>query len=126
MYEYAKKNMDLDLYGLKNKYEFVAELFTSANFISKLKEVPAINNKQYKNFFQEFFDKVLQLLGINKNTSLYHQAFALSTNIIESQALKTELEIQALQLEDRYNSIEIPIFDVYTNEQVQELIKKCR
>ena len=126
LYEYAKQFISEDTYGVKNKYEFVAELFTNAAFINKLKEIPAKNNKQYKNFLQEFFDKLMSLFNINKGTTLYEQAFALSTNIIESQHLKAKLEMESMQLEDAYNSLEIPIFDEYTNEEVVKLIKKCK
>lgn len=71
-------------YALSTKDEFFVALFTDSKFITKLERVPPLN-KKYKNLFEEIFDKILNVLGINKSDNFYNEAFSLATNIL-SQA----------------------------------------
>jgi hypothetical protein len=74
----------LNLYGLSNKDEFMTALFTDADFIKQLQNVPPLNKKKYKNLFEEVFDKILKLLRITKSSPFYEEAFSTATNIIEN------------------------------------------
>jgi hypothetical protein len=49
----------------------------------ELQKVPAIEMKKYNNFLEEVLDHLLSYLGFKKGTSLYEQAFAVATNILE-------------------------------------------
>ena len=74
----------LNLYGLSNKDEFMTALFTDADFVKQLQNVPPLNKKKYTNLFQEVFDKILKLLKITKSSPFYEEAFSTATNIIEN------------------------------------------
>jgi hypothetical protein len=74
----------LNLYGLSNKDEFMTALFTDADFVKQLQNVPPLNKKIYKNLFEEVFDKILKLLRITKSSPFYEEAFSTATNIIEN------------------------------------------
>jgi hypothetical protein len=74
----------LNLYGLSNKDEFMTALFTDADFVKQLQNVPPLNKKKYTNLFQEVFDKILKLLRITKSSPFYEEAFSTATNIIEN------------------------------------------
>lgn len=85
LYNHASLYLDtLNLYGLSNTDEFITALFTDADFITKLQNVPPLNKKKYKNLFEEVFDKILNLLRITKSSSFYDEAFSTATNIIEN------------------------------------------
>ena len=95
LYQHAYKNLPIwneetktGNYALKNIDEFIVALFTDAQFIKDLQVIAPLNKqKDYKNLFEEIFDYILSLVRITKNNSLYHQAFAVATNIIEEQSV---------------------------------------
>lgn len=92
LYTYAtsKLNKD-DYYGLTDPHEFLVALFTDERLVAKLKEIPPRKNiKEYNNLFEEFMNIILSLVGIKKSSSLYEQAYAIATNIIEEQRLSSE------------------------------------
>lgn len=66
--------------------EFFVALFTDANFIKQLSELEPIDVKKYSNLFQEIIDTILNLLNINKGSSIYDQAFAVATNILQEES----------------------------------------
>jgi hypothetical protein len=72
-------------YGTLNLDEFMTELFTNAEFIKALQNIPAEDTTKYKNLWEEILDTFLGLLNLTeeKNPSLYKQAFTIATNIIE-------------------------------------------
>ena len=81
-------------YGLKNKHEFLVALFTDANFIKKMSEVPPMKeNGKFANLLQEVFNSLLKKLNININTPFYNQAYSVATNILEDAALKEQSRI---------------------------------
>jgi hypothetical protein len=85
LFNHAKLYLDtLNLYGLSNKDEFMTALFTDADFVKQLQNVPPLNKKKYTNLFQEVFDKILKLLRITKSSPFYEEAFSTATNIIEN------------------------------------------
>lgn len=84
--ELSKRGEKTDVYGLKNPREFMAELFSNQSFIRILESMPAIG-RQYKNLWTEIFDYILKTLGITrKNKTLYENAFALGTQILEADS----------------------------------------
>ncbi len=78
--EHAKKYLP-DQYALRNTDEFLVALFTNAEFIRSLENVPPVEGK-FRNFFEEIFDWLLKLLKLNK-PDFYNQAFSVATNILE-------------------------------------------
>jgi hypothetical protein len=70
-------------YALLDMDEFFVGIFTNANFIRKLKSVEPTNDVKYNNLFQEIIDYILDLLKLNKESSLYDEAFAVATNILD-------------------------------------------
>jgi hypothetical protein len=82
--DHARKHMDKNLYELKNADEFLVALFTNSEFILKLSNVPATNKVEYTNLMQEIFDFLLKILNIKTNNTLYKEAFAVATHIIEN------------------------------------------
>lgn len=70
-------------YALLDMDEFFVGIFTNANFIKKLKSVEATNSVKYDNLFQEIIDYILDLLKLSKESSLYDEAFAVATNVLD-------------------------------------------
>lgn len=84
LFEEAKNALP-DTYALTNLDEFLVTLFTDAKFIKDLSEIPAKQPTKYKNLMEEIFTHILKLFGFKQNTSLYSNAFAVATNIIQEQ-----------------------------------------
>ena len=74
-----------NFYAVKNLDEFIVALFTDGQFIKTLKNIPASEPTKFENRFQELFNFLLSLFGIKQNSSLYSEAFAVASNIIEEQ-----------------------------------------
>jgi len=92
LYNYAltKLNKD-DFYGLTDIDEFLVALFTDERLVAKLKGISPRNNiKEYANLFEQFMDIILEWVNIKKSSSLYEQAFAVATNVLEEQRLSFE------------------------------------
>jgi len=88
--EYARANLD-KTYAMADEYEFLVALFTNAEFIKNLQNIPPLSGvKEYNNLFEEIFDYLLKVLGITKASNLYEQAFAVATNILENERLQNE------------------------------------
>lgn len=85
LWEYAEKMIKEDHYGLKNAEEFAAELFVNGKFIQTLKKYPPSNLNKYKNLWEEILDFIKNLFGF-QNESLYDEAVAMLSNIIEQEA----------------------------------------
>jgi hypothetical protein len=77
-------------YALYNADEFLVALFTDGEFINQLLKIPATGGKKYLNLFEEVFDYILGLFKINKDDSLYTNAFAVATNISDEFKQSTE------------------------------------
>lgn len=60
-YEFAQKNIKVNEYGLTNKFEFVAELFTNDLFRKLLRGIPYAPAKI--NILSRFFNAILKLVG---------------------------------------------------------------
>jgi hypothetical protein len=95
--EYNPKTKE-GFYALANMDEFFVGLFTDAPFIQKLKTVPAVDGVKYTNLFQELIDYILDLLKLNKESSLFDQAFGVATHVLEYQKERAE----ALGTEQEY------------------------
>jgi len=73
------------MYGMTDEYEFLSELFTDAKFMKELQASPAIN-KKFKNLWEELFEYIKSLFRFTpKEETLFDQAFALGTELIEQQ-----------------------------------------
>ena len=78
--EYANYNID----------EFFVALFTNGPFIQKLESLPPINSEEFNNLFEEIFSYILDILGFEKGTNLYSQAFAVASNIMQDTKQSVE------------------------------------
>jgi hypothetical protein len=96
-----------NFYAVKNLDEFIVALFTDGQFIKTLKNIPASEPTKFENRFQELFNFLLSLFGIKQNSSLYSEAFAVASNIIEEQF---ELDNTLLDFTDPYRD---DFFDNY-------------
>lgn len=96
-----------NFYAVKNLDEFIVALFTDGQFIKTLKNIPASEPTKFANRFQELFNFLLSLFGIKQNSSLYSEAFAVASNIIEEQF---ELDNTLLDFTDPYRD---DFFDNY-------------
>jgi hypothetical protein len=85
LYNYAKSKIKDYNYGLTNEDEFLAELFTNADFIKKLQSVPG-TGEEYKNLWEQLLDYILGLFNITRSSSLYEEAFAVATQVIDEQS----------------------------------------
>jgi len=85
LFQYANDKLDVAYrYGLTNIDEFFVALFTDSALIKELQEIkPLKNTKEYKNLWEELLDYILNILNIKKGNSLYKQAFALATNVLD-------------------------------------------
>jgi len=83
LFQHARKNLDKGHHGLKNINEFAAELFSNAEFIQALRAVSALNEKQYSNLWEEILDSILSLFGIKPSHSLYEEAMAVLSHVVE-------------------------------------------
>jgi|688.fasta_scaffold00105_25 hypothetical protein len=83
--------------------EFFVALFTDAKFIKQLSELAPIDVKKYSNLLQEIVDHILNLLKINKGDSVYDQAFAVATNILQEESDYVNAMNMAAQEQDNIN-----------------------
>ena len=124
MYRKAKEVLG-DVYVVSNKDEFLVGLFTNANLIEILKDTEAVPGlKDHTNLFTQLMDYMLSLFDIHKsNTTLYTQAFAVATNILEEQR-------QGAVVRNEYNkamaySLKNNIFEYSAEADIQEMRKNC-
>ena len=110
---------------MSNKDEFLVGLFTNANLIEILKDTEAVPGlKDHTNLFTQLMDYMLSLFDIHKsNTTLYTQAFAVATNILEEQR-------QGAVVRNEYNkamaySLKNNIFEYSAEADIQEMRKNC-
>jgi hypothetical protein len=116
-------------YGLTNIREFAVALFSDANFINKLKDLPSDNPTKYPNLFEEILNHILKLFKITDNkTTLYKDSFAVASNIINAQ---TELENTMVSnigefenLQDDIDNYYIDDYSEYTTELPEDLIQE--
>jgi hypothetical protein len=71
-------------YANYNQDEFFVALFTDANFIKELQKIEPTETNKFKNLFEEVLSIIFNLLKIRPSTSLYTQAFAVATNILDN------------------------------------------
>jgi len=82
IFEYVKLNSPKGIYALSNLDEFIAGIFTDAQFIKHLKTVPPLDNvKQYKNLFEEILDMFKKLFNITE-PSVLEQVISTASNLI--------------------------------------------
>ena len=89
LYNEAKSKLTGDYYGLLNLDEFFVALFTDAELISQLQRIESTKPTTFKNLLQEILDYILSLFGITSGTTLYEDAFAVATNILERSSETT-------------------------------------
>jgi predicted ABC-type ATPase len=82
--------------------EFFVALFTNGQFISKLQQTPPINAQEFNNLLEEIFAYILSSLNLQPGTSLYSQAFAVATNILEYQQDIVESSREADEAYEKY------------------------
>jgi hypothetical protein len=111
--EYARTNLD-QTYAMADEYEFLVALFTNAQFIKDLQNIPPLSGiKEYKNLFEEIFDYLLKVLGITKESNLYTQAFSIATNILENERLQNEAFNQSPEIQEELEED----FELLENEE---------
>jgi hypothetical protein len=71
--------------------EFFVALFTNGAFITKLSNTPPIDAKEFNNLLEEIFAYILGVLDLKPGTTLYSQAFAVATNILEETSQDMQL-----------------------------------
>ena len=114
-------NSVTDNYALTNIKEFAVALFTDEDFINKIKTLPSDNPTKYINLFEEILNHILKLLNLTDDKStLYTDAFAVVTNIINAQK-KLENDIisnfnEFEDLQDDLDNYYIEDYSTYTNE----------
>lgn len=102
LYEYAKKKLGgfndetgEGIYALRDLDEFIVGIFTDGKFVKQLLELPAKpGEKEYSNLFEQLFDYILGLFGIQETDALYGQAYAVATNVLEESRATTERLVQ--------------------------------
>lgn len=87
-------------YALLDMDEFFVGLFTNAKFIKDLSSIEPVDGFKYKNLFEEVIDYILDLLKINKGSSLYDQSVALATNILDYQRDQVQALYEQAQVDE--------------------------
>ena len=139
MYEAAKKALgevtDYEsTYPLSTIDEFITGIFTNSKFINLLKEVEPVSDvKEYKNLFQEVMDSILKLFNIfESNKTLYTQAFAAATNVLQTQMDSTIeanaiLDTRSYEFSKSFGSlIESEIFKRASDFELEEMKNRCK
>lgn len=109
--EFYKKSMSLlgkynpetreGLYGNYTVDEFFVGIFTDSQFIKALSNIPS-EKSGYKNLFEEIMDFILNLLGIEKGTTLHTEAYAVATNILSQEKDYADYWAEQSQMVDDY------------------------
>lgn len=86
-----------DNYALMDIDEFFVGIFTDAKFIKKLKSVKSTSPTKYNNLFQEILDYILNILKLDKSSSLYDDAFAVATNLLDYEKQRTSAIAESYQ-----------------------------
>jgi hypothetical protein len=124
LFKYANENLSEDHYGLTDPSEFVAELFTNAEFVQALKEIaPTDNVREYSNLFEQILDYILELFGITtKQESLYSQAFAVASHIIHENQQSELAFADSWFVQDRASetSSKVETIDRYNNKVLKD------
>lgn len=76
-------------YGNYTIDEFFVALFTDPEFIKRLQSEKPVESKEFKNLFEEVMDLIFSLLKIEKNTSLYTQAFSIASSLLDEELMYT-------------------------------------
>ena len=77
--------------GTRNSYftesldEFITGVFTKSTFIKDLMELESTQPTKFKNLWEEVWHHILSIFKIGKKSTLYDQAFAVATNILETR-----------------------------------------
>lgn len=104
LYDKAYKELVKDnkpFYGLTNIDEFIAEAFSNSEFIKELSQLDSIEGvKKYDNLFQEFVDRVLNIIkkifGV-KNDNLYNQISDVAAQIISMNSDVNEYALDSYE-----------------------------
>lgn len=123
LYEYAKSQIGTSDYAMSNKEEFIVGVFTDGKFIQKLQSIPASKNIEFNNFWEELLDYFLSLFKITKGNSLYEQAFAVATEVIEQNEANDPYGNILTNLDEI--SIEDYTFDEMSFDEAGEEYKNC-
>ena len=116
-------NLSMGPYANYDIDEFFVALFTDAKFITQLKELAPIDVKNYKNLFEELIDVILNVLGLSKGNSIYNQAFAIASNMLQEQnetKMSFEQLDQKLSQEYDFNNYAFESFD---NEDIKNRLQ---
>jgi len=88
MFEYAKKQIPLDLYGFTDLHEFVSELFTNKAFRERIQKIPYAPAKQ--SLLTSIARTIYRLFGIN---NLAGNAMAQATQLFSAVRTKKPISI---------------------------------
>ncbi len=100
LYEHVSKQEVSDEYAVTNIDEFLVAIFTNPNLALDLSERPPVN-AYFANAWEEILDFFRTLLRIEKkNSTLFEQAFAAGTQIIEAYNFKVSAERDLASLPD--------------------------
>ena len=101
-------------YGLTKIEEFAVALFTDANFINKIKELPSDNPTKYTNLFENILNTLLKIFNItDPKSTLYTDAFAIVSNIVNVQR---ELENVFLPTFNEFENLQEDIDNYYIDD----------
>lgn len=94
-------------YALYNQHEFLVALYTDSKFIVELSKIPPIASSEFRNLMEQIFNYLLDIIGIKKGDSLYAQAFAVSTHILQDQQFSNEAYVNYRTIKTKEEIAEI-------------------
>lgn len=103
LYKYAYEQLseqDKKLYAISNLDEFMVALFTNKVFIGKLMAIKASDGKKYSNLFEEIIAKILKLFNISKTNSLYEEAMAVASHVINDATEANQALVESVEAEE--------------------------
>lgn len=117
-----RKGMFMQLsvpYGFTNSHEMIAEVLTNPDFQNLLKEIPAIEDKKYRNVLEQIVGFIADLFGIKQYTSVYDQLeeLALGTAKIQTEQYTKDLESTLKEINKSLNEVDIKTNNVSFNQE---------
>lgn len=94
-----KKGDPKDIYPTANLDEFMTGIFTNPRFILQLQKMEPIDGIKHSNLFEEVIDYILSLLGLNNQPSLYNQAVAVASQILDTEYYRIESQRESFEMD---------------------------